>query len=147
MHSIRVALVRIRKSILNRRFRDIKLQLRSVHTHQSRDGSVLVTENIHRLNSDRVIYTHQFSIRIRSVGVPSVAEPSNFVFLATIFYVSADVICLGKMDDECVIECVQQYGVLYDLENAKYTDTFYTNEIWNKIAEQIGIGHAPTFPE
>jgi hypothetical protein len=48
-------------------------------------GSVLVMENNSSLNLYCVIYTYQFSIRIRSVGIRSVTDLRIFKFLSTIF--------------------------------------------------------------
>jgi hypothetical protein len=56
-------------------------------------GSVSIMENNVSLNLYCVIYTHQFSIRIRSVSIRSVTDPRIFKFLSTIFSVLTDENC------------------------------------------------------
>lgn len=44
---------------------------------------------------------------------------------------------MAKINDEQLIELVRQYPAIYDLSHAKYMDTTYKCDIWNKIAKEI----------
>lgn len=43
------------------------------------------------------------------------------------------------MEDEVLIELVRENTVLYDLSHAKYMDTKYKNNLWNKIGTQMNV--------